>query len=279
MKIISTAALTLLVVFQLEAQVKFNLHYQAETKTFTVSILPERTWAAPLNKVGAAQIILRVPAGAAFSPAVTTLVNGVVWSDNAYVENLPESPGLSYIAIAMVNGPTDQIPLTEGQEVPLFSFVSATGACPEKIELPANDDPAVRAVIAAGYNVTQHLAVLGARGNAYAGIGEGLVLCNGQTSAAPSPDAHGFQQVQIAPIPANDQTTVSWVQTRALDGRVELVVTNTLGQEVYREQVPGAEGKHAAMLRVKNWKPGLYSLTFQNAAGRISGAHNLLVLH
>ncbi len=278
MKIIFASIIIILTALQLPGQVKFNLSYQPDSKVFTVSILPVRTWAAPLNKIGAAQIVLRAPYNNAFSPAITSLVDGVVWADNSYIENPGSAPGVAYISIVMVNGPTDKIPLVEGQETPLFSFKSASGSCPEILELPANDDPAVQAVVAEGFNVTQNLAVLGLRGNAYAGIGSGAVKC-GLTTAIDESDPLALSPIQIAPVPADDQVTISWTQNMENTDRTDLVVFNKLGQEVFRETMRQFVGEHTHTLRVKNWNAGLYSLFFQNSSGRKTPVRNLLVVH
>lgn len=279
MKIIVTGIFLVFFTISLSGQVEFNLRYTPETKTFTVSILPQRSWPAPANKVGAAQVILRVPSDNSFTPAITSMVDGVIWADNSYVENPEHAPGFTFISIAMVSGPTDNIPLVEGQELPLFSFVNAAGACPEVIELTANDDPQVQAVISDGFNVTQHLAVLGLRGNAYAGIGSGKIECATQTTSTDESQVLQLGQVRIAPTPADEQVNISWNRFNEANDRTDLVIFNRLGQEIYRETISPAVGEHSTALRVKNWPAGLYSLFFQNTSGLRTPASNLVIMH
>lgn len=279
MKIIITSILLALFTIPLSGQVEFNLRYKPETKTFTVSILPQHSWTAPANKVGAAQVVLRVPSNNSFTPAVTSLVDGVIWADNSYVENPEHAPGFTFVSIAMVSGPTDNIPLVEGQELPLFSFVNASGGCPELLELTANDDPQVQAVITDGFNVTQHLAVLGLRGNAYAGIGSGKIECATQTTSTDESQALPLGQVRMAPMPADEQVNISWNRFNETSDRTDLVIFNRLGQEIYRETISPAAGEHNTAVRVKNWPAGMYSLFFQNASGLRTPASNLVVIH
>ena len=108
----------------LSAQVKFNLTYQEATQVYTLSIIPEASWEYPKNMINSAQIVLRVDATADFVPGITSLVPGLVWADNAYIEQSPSAPDYTFVCIALVNGPTAAIQLVEGQEVPLFFFSS-----------------------------------------------------------------------------------------------------------------------------------------------------------
>lgn len=279
MKIIVTSIFLALFTIPLSGQVEFNLRYKPETKTFTVSMLPQHSWPAPANKVGAAQVVLRVPSNNSFTPAITSLVDGVIWADNSYVENPEHAPGFTFVSIAMVSGPTDNIPLVEGQELPLFSFVNASGGCPEVVELTANDDPQVQAVITDGFNVTQHLAVLGLRGNAYAGIGLGKIECATQTTSTDESQVLLLDQLRISPTPADEQVNISWNRANEANDRTDLVVFNRLGQEIYRETVSSAAGEHATSLRVKSWQAGMYSLFFQSASGLRTPASNLVIIH
>lgn len=262
----------------LYSQTKFNLHYQPDQKIYTVSLLPEISWTAPYNKVGSAQIVLRLSADADFVPILTSLVDGVAWIDNAYLDNPAEAPGYTYIGIAMANGPTDLIKFKKGEEVPLFCFVNALGGCPGLVELTANDDTVVQKLAAAGYNFTQHIAVLGARGNAYSGVGHSLVDCSATTAVSEELEAY-LDQVRIAPLPADEQLTISWRQTSSTSSRTELVIFNASGQEVYRADVDQLAGEHQHNVVVKNWKSGAYYLVFRNADGWRTGTHNLMVSH
>lgn len=259
-------------------QVKFNISYKYDTKVYTVSVISEKSWTAPMNKTGSAQIILRVPAGVAFVPAITSRIEGLVWADNAYIENLQQAPGYTFVAIAMVNGPTDKINFSEGEVTPLFDFVNVAGECPGLVELTSNDDPLIRSVVAEGFNVTQHIAVLGARGNAYAGIATGAVDC-GLVSGAPDNTGSDIENIKVAPLPADEQVTVTW--NRVLDATrdVEMAIHNISGQLIWLQSIPAGKGEFTQNIMVKDWKPGLYHLVFQSADGRHSVPHNLLIVH
>lgn len=259
-------------------QAKFNLSYQPDTKVYTVSIMPQSSWSSPMNITGSGQVILRVASDVAFTPAITSLVDGVIWADNAYIESQEQAPGYTFIAVAMVNGPTNKIKFTEGIEAPLFSFINAAGGCPGVVELTANDDPMVQSVIAKGFNITQHLAVLGARGNAYAGIGQGKVDC-GLISGVSEKEPEQFSNISVAPLPADDQVTINWNRISDEPAACEMLIYSISGQLMYRQTVSATKGEHSQKIAVKTWKSGLYHLTFQDADGRHSAPHNLLVVH
>ncbi|MCK6693065.1 MAG: hypothetical protein L6Q97_13320, partial [Thermoanaerobaculia bacterium] len=245
---------------------------------YTVSVISEKSWTAPMNKTGSAQIILRVPAGVAFVPAITSRIEGLVWADNAYIENLQQAPGYTFVAIAMVNGPTDKINFSEGEVTPLFDFVNAAGECPGLVELTSNDDPLIRSVVAEGFNVTQHIAVLGARGNAYAGIATGAVDC-GLVSGAPDNTGSDIENIKVAPLPADEQVTVTWNRVSDATRDVEMAIHNISGQLIWLQSIPAGKGEFTQNIMVKDWKPGLYHLVFQSADGRHSVPHNLLIVH
>lgn len=259
-------------------QVKFNLTYQPETGRYTVSILPEVSWPAPKNQVGSAQVVLRVASDIDFIPGITSLVPDAVWADNAYVEQTAAAPGYTFVCIALVSGRTDKITFNEGEEVPLFSFVNAGGDCAGAVELLPNDDPMVVAVVAEGFNITQHIGVLGARGNAYSGIINGTTDC-GATSGNHEAGAVLIETVQVSPVPASEQVLIRWHMPVDNDDRVEMVMVDQLGREEYREAVGSIKGEHALLIPVKNWQSGIYRLYFQFGSGRRTQSWNVVVLH
>ncbi len=278
MKNLLVLLLALSMTGMVSGQVKFNLNYQPETGVYTVSVVPETTWPAPRNKVGAAQIVLRVAANVDFTPSITSLVAEAVWADNAYVEHPASAPDYTFVCITLASGPTDNIVLAEGQELPLFSFTNAGGGCPGLVELVPNDDPMVLAVREEGFNVTQHLAVLGARGNAFSGVLNGAADCV-LTSGTSVPNVKFVEDVQVTPVPAVEEVTLRWTLLDNYTEHLDLVVCDNLGREVFREKVSPAKGENTMKIQVKNWKSGVYRIGFQFSGGRRAQAWNLVVIH
>lgn len=259
------------------AQVKFNLSFQEETRTYTLSIMPEKTYAEPANLLGSAQIVFRAGFGENFSPIITSLVDGLIWTDNSYVDYPADKPEYTYVCIALANGPTKKISLSEGKEIALFSFKNANGDCPGPVELVSNDDPQVQAVRASGYNVTQHFGVLGARGNAFSGCLNQLVEC-AQSTQVKSADNRKIDGIQISPIPADRRVTIQWENNVELQQRTEMVICDNHGREVYREKISNSKGEASISVDVSQWTAGPYNVRFQfDSGGQTRGWHFMVM--
>ncbi len=260
------------------AQVKFNLSYQEATKVYTVSILPEVSWGAPKNMVSSAQVVLRVAANQEFTPGITSLVPGLTWADNAYIEHPDGAPEYTFVCISLVNGPTTQIPLADGQEVPLFSFVNAGNGCAGQVVLLANDDPMVQSVRGAGFNITQHFAVLGARGNAFTGLINSAVDCSPLTSVD-APTGKVIDEVKVSPVPADNVVNIQWTLLTDQQEQREMLIFDARGREVFRQKISGVQGRYSMHVQVANWQAGLYSMQFVFAGGQRTPSWNLMVIH
>ncbi len=259
------------------AQVKLNLHFDAPTKVYTVSAVPEAIWNVPLNMLNTAQIVLRVDAGTPFTPGITSLVEGLIWADNAYVEQPDVAPGYTFVCISLVNGPTTKINFSTDKEVPLFSFVNAGGGCVGKLALLDNSDPMVLAVRAAGYNVTQNLPVLAARGNAFTGVLNSEVDCAVVTGV--KEELKLIEEVLISPVPADKSFTVQWTQVLEQHGFQQIIICDAKGTEVLREKTSIGKGRHSLTVNVENWQAGMYRLRFVSEKSHQTKAWNLMVIH
>lgn len=259
------------------AQVKFNLTYVEATKTYTVSALPEASWNAPLNMVSSAQIVLRVDADKAFIPGITSLINGLIWADNAYIESPVGAPEYTFVCISLINGPTNKIPLVADQETALFSFVNSGSDCAGKLALLSNEDPIIQTIRASGFNVTQYLPVLGARGNAFTGIVNGEVDCSAATATL-EPNKI-IDEVMISPVPADKEVRVQWTQLSEQEGLRQLVICDVKGAEIFREKISGGKGAHTQSINVENWQAGMYRLRFVFENSQQTKAWNLMVIH
>jgi hypothetical protein len=258
------------------AQVKLNLAYQQETQIYTVSIIPETNYPEPKNMLGSAQIVLRAKFSENFTPIITSLVEGLIWADNAYVDYPADTPEYTFVSIALANGPTKKIQFETDKEVALFSFKNAGGDCPGLIELVSNDNPVVQAVRASGYNVTQNLGVLGARGNACSGILNGSIEC--AVSGISVTNDRIIGDVQIAPVPADRRVTINWQNLSEVNQRMEIVITDSRSREVFREKINGSKGENSLNVDVNTWPSGVYNFRFQfDSGGQTRGWHFMVV--
>jgi hypothetical protein len=266
-----------LLCLQGSAQVKFNLSFEPSTKVYTVSILPDVSWSAPKNMVASAQIVLKTESGSGFTPGITSLVDGLVWADNAYIEDPAGAIGNTFVCIALVNGPTTKIEMSKDKELPLFSFTNVNGDCAGLVELLPNDHPMVQTVRAAGLNVTQHMAILGAMGNGVTGIVSGSVDCSPATDVTEIPQ--WLEEVKISPVPADKSVTIQWTQVAESVARNQMVICDVQGREIFREKVGQGKGTHSLQLNVENWQSGMYRVRFLQENGHHSQTWNMMVIH
>jgi hypothetical protein len=228
--------------------------------------------------VSSAQVVFRVDAGKEFIPGITSLVEGLIWADNAYVEQPSGAAGYTFVCVSLVNGPTDKIAISAGQEVPLFSFVNSGNGCAGKVEILANEDLMVQAVRSAGFNVTQHFAVLGARGNAFSGLVNGEVDCTPATGIS-EPVEKSIEEVSIAPVPADKVVTIQWNVLAEQPGLRQMVICDSRGSEVMREKISDSKGHHTLNVNVENWQAGMYRVRFVFENSQQTQSWNLMVIH
>lgn len=260
------------------AQAKYDLGYDPATETYTVSLIPEVTWSGAKNMVGSAQIVLRVASDKDFTPAITSQIDGLIWVDNAYVENPDGAPGHTFVCISLVNGPTAKIQMADGQKQPLFSFINAGGACAGPVTMLENTDPMVKAVRLSGYNVTQHLAMIGARGNAIEGVENHEVDCS-LVSNTIDPGVRVIGNVQVMPVPADHTVTVRWSLLHEQPDNKYMVIYDSRGREVFREKISDNEGNYTQTIKVENWQSGMYQIRFLLGQNHQTQSWNMMVLH
>ncbi len=244
------------------AQVSLGLSLLEDGETFVVSLISQAEWPVPFNAVGAAQIVLRTEADASFTATeVTSLIPGTTWSDNVYLDDLSGTSEYRFVCFTLNEKGTRNIPFIAGEETPLFSFKNAGGACPGELHLVNNQDSYVQEVILADQvNITQNLAVLGARGNAFEGIHTQPVSCT--TVAVKNPVS--LQRFTAFPNPVHDKLTLGW----SLSGEAyinQLHVTTLSGKSVATFPVDNRVTEFT--FSVEQWPSGVYFGTLSGSGG------------
>jgi hypothetical protein len=264
-------------VTSVQAQVKFNLSLMQDNKTYLVSFISEKTWTEPTNMVGSIQVVIRVDANQLFQATnIQTLVEGLSWSDNAYLDNTESDPTHNYVAFVLNEKATKLINFTEGVETPLFTFKNVYETCAGVIELTANDDPWVKQVVGTDHiNVTQNISVLGARGNAFSGIANGTTDCS--STVVTTNEVRSIQNLEVFPVPANNNLQLKW-SGQDMGKNPKIKITNTLGGLVSMHDVSPSNGTQSLSLDVSNFQTGLYAGTFMNENGRLE-SFRFLVIH
>ncbi|MCB0556780.1 MAG: T9SS type A sorting domain-containing protein [Phaeodactylibacter sp.] len=246
----------------LQAQVKLKLSLLPDQQTYLVSMIPEQSWDMPMNMVGSAQVVLQMQAGRPFLAGnINSLIPGVSWMDNAYVESPASSPEFDFVCFALNEMGTKNIPFQEGQETPLFSFINLEAGCVGLLELVENSDTHIQNIVRNDHiNITQNITVLGARGNAFTGIADGLVDC---TVVRAKSDASILSHLHVYPIPTTDALQISW-ETHPGQKVDQLLVSDFLGKLTLEQKVIPELGKQNLSLDVSGFPPGLYTASLVN---------------
>lgn len=248
------------------AQVKLKLSLLADQKTYVVSMVPEDSWEWPMNMVGSSQIVLQMEAGRHFQAGqITSLLPGVSWIDNAYIDSPASAPDYNFVCFALKELGTKKIPFTAGVETPLFSFVNLEPDCVGKVSLVENDNPLVKRIIRNDrVNITQNMTVLGAKGNAYSGNVQGIVNCRTVTPARK--DKPVFYGLHVFPVPATDVLQISWKNDVGQEVN-KILIHDLSGQQMRLEKIIPEAGERRVSLDVTAFPTGLYTANLINVKG------------
>lgn len=270
-------ALVVCPLHMLWAQAKFSLSLMPDQRTYLVSMMPEKTWSAPQNTVASIQVVLRLQAGKPFlAGQISSLIPGVTWTDNAYVESPSAAGDQQFVCFVMNERSTNKIPFTAGVETPLFTFVNLEPDCVGRVELVENDQADVREVVQRDrINITQNVTVLGARGNAFSGVLNKSADCT--VLGISDPASALVDNLRVFPVPAANMLNIAW-ENIAGNGPDKLLVTNMLGDVMSLENTSELVGEHRMQLNISTYPTGLYTAVLKNAVGG-QQAFRFIVIH
>ncbi len=247
------------------AQVRFNLSLLPDQRTYLVSMLPDQSWSTPMNAVGSAQIVLQYKADKTFlAGQIKSLISGISWSDNAYIEKPAAAPESNFICFALNERGTKNISFLQGVETPLFTFVNLEPECAGVLELVDNNNPKIQAVVQNDQiNITQNMTVLGARGNAFTGILNGSVDCTVLSTVGVNSIV---KNLRVYPVPATDVLQLFW-ENMPGNAATKLLVADMLGQQKTLEILTNTTGEQHLRLDVASFPTGLYTACLINTTG------------
>lgn len=250
----------------LNAQAKLKLSLMPDQETYLVSMIPEVTWQMPLNIVGSAQVVLQVEADRPFSAGeITSMIPGISWIDNAYVESPASAPAYNFVCFVLNEQGTREIPFEDGVETPLFTFKNIEPGCVGMIELVDNTDLRTKKIAYKDQlNITQNLAVVGARGNAVTGIeGEGA---NCEVLQSVYESIPIVSNLLVYPVPTANLLQISWENVTGKEVS-QLQITDPLGRELELEKnIPGFD-QQKIDLDVSDFPNGLYNASLVANSG------------
>lgn len=264
-KILSSTLLTLFTVVVLQAQVQIMFSKLSDQETYLVSLMPEQTIAAPFNMSSNIQIVIKVPLDQTFMAGeIESLVPGLEWVDNAIIDQSSPSGDYALCAFSMVQQTTKLISYQTGIEVPLFTFKNTEGECADGIVLLDNSDPEVVQAISSGFNFTQNITVLAARGNVCSGVMNNVADCESiGTGVTASPVV---KDLIAYPVPAARVLNVAWTNPATYE-KLNLEIFSNSGQLLKTIEVDATAGEKKNSIDLDGFAFGLYSFRLMNDKG------------
>lgn len=207
-----------------QAQVNFGIELSEDQKTYIVSLQSEEDIAPPFNRIGTAQITIKVPTEAAFEiENLTPAFEHVIWDQNARVNAPEESPDFDYLSFGLLSMGTDLITFEAGRKISLFTFESKNG-CPGEISLVDNETEPFRYPNSRKVNIKNHVSVLGLGMSAYRSNFHQNATCQKQDQATTS---NSYEVISMQPNPARDELNL--VYNNSSTGEITFKIVDATG--------------------------------------------------
>jgi len=252
-QIVTASLILVFTQFTLDAQVQFQLDLDADTKIYTVSMLPQVTWEPPFNRTATAQITVKAPAGLFTMEDFRSLTPNVEWNMNSRIDSPAEAPAYDYLSFTLVTSGLEPMEFVKGKPTKLFCFKNAT-TCSGMVSLMDNKTDAFLPPNSRNINVGNSIGVHGARGEAYTGnVSDKAFACDygitptqlvvTDTKKEEVVESQAIAETieaytDIFPNPTNQLLNVkfSWDKTV---GEKEVLLYNNLGKlvQLYEEKV------------------------------------------
>ena len=100
--------------FRMNAQVQFNLNLLSDEETFLISILPEQTMSAPLNRVSNLQVVIKTELGLNLDAVqLESMVPGIDWVNSAFLDNPNAEEPYTLNVFSMAQSSSNAVQITE----------------------------------------------------------------------------------------------------------------------------------------------------------------------
>ena len=245
-----------------KAQVKFKLTRQADSQTYTVSMVSEKTYEGSQNITGTAQVTLKVGATNNFIiRELTSLQAEISWVNNATISNNALAPENTYISFGMQTMAHNVFKYKKGEEILLFTFKNVGDIKAETSLLNNEQDIMAQSAQKTKYNLKNYISIIGfGYGNAYLGNIEPVQML-------PNDAMKTYMQIQnIYPNPATDKVIISW-ENRLADSddikKLEILIFDITGLEKIRKSVSSSYGKQSQEIILPELKAETYFVKLQ----------------
>ena len=241
----------------INAQVKFKLTRQNDHQTYTVSMIPEKTYEGNQNITGTAQVTLKIGSTSNFIiREIISLQSQTTWVNNATISKPALAPEFTYVSFGMQSMAHNAFKYKKGSEILLFSFKNV-GDIKAHVSLLNNDlDIMAQSVQKTKYNLKNYISVIGyGLGNAYVGNIEPVQML-------PEDALRTYVQIQnLYPNPTTDRVTISWenqLEDTENIKKLEVLIYDINGTEKIRKLVSSNSGKQSQEIQLLELKSGNY---------------------
>ncbi len=271
-QVFSAALIGLLSYAPLSAQVQFILDLDPDTRVYTVSMLPEVTWASPYNKTATAQITMKAPTDLFELAEFRSLTPDVEWEMNARVNGPQEAPNTDYLSFTLVTGGLEPLSYQAGVPTKLFCFKNATD-CTGEVSLINNDNDPFLPPNSRSINVGNSIAVHGARGEAYTGnVSDKAFECDyglENINATPAVPASIEDFVNIYPNPTTSILNIDFSWDKSI-GKKQILIYNNIGSLVQFSKEEIRLGENNISMDVSNLTNGIYNILIVEKGDRLT---------
>ena len=137
-----------------------NLVLDHADNVFSVGMIPDTTWAMPLNTVNSTQITIRVPTNGYEIENLQNAIQGVDFEITSRQNSPIIEAGYDYFSVTLNSFGTTAIPFTKGIKTDLFSFEINDACSADSVYLVGEGSPFAFSNIA-NDNVSSQMTVLG----------------------------------------------------------------------------------------------------------------------
>lgn len=256
------------------SQIKAKLTKLKESKSYMVSIIPERDYLFPNEIVGSIQLTLKVPQSNTF--ILGTLVSQIEeteWLRNNVLEGYKDFKNNYYTIGTEPLG--SKVKLHKGEEVKLFSFYYS-GDENLKLEMMDNTDEALP-IVENKLSLDMYNNISIHKRNNIKNDYSGNITA--EKSLAESDKSEVWIE-GVYPNPASDKIKVIWYNYYSESEKLKINVTDILGKEikVSDQSFVGKYGKNENELNISSLIEGSYYISIKNEANKVFTNNTKLII-
>jgi hypothetical protein len=254
-----------------EAQVKYRISRSEDFRSYTVSMIPEKSLKGNESIVGTMQITMKTKAESQFAIGrITSHIADAEWENASILRSPKGGEEFDYVSINLRSMGSRAFDFKEGSEIKLFTIENVGNDDQTALALIENDDNLIKNG-KGEYNVKNHISVLGyGRRNAY----------NGNAPIDLMEELVNKIKIQkIYPNPAvGEEVTVEWQNLdETQKGELLVVISDANGRELLRKPTKLAMGQQSLRVAVGELEEGTYLVGLMKDGVKLGNVQKLHV--